>query len=388
VSIDFDPVPLRPRRRRVDPIVVGVFVVALALGAAVLKPWETRLAAVAPAPSGLQAAASPSVPPTPRASQRRAPTTGPLQPAWAEIAPEVTPHDLLGVRTIVAEPGATGKPEGTTFSEGWAPATEVGGVDTVRVANESQAIVAMGPTFPSDAGAVDARIWRVHVGGVLEWVDARPIEPEDPAGSFLLVRTGRGGAPYTWWPPGTYRIDVLGAGGIHRIDVDIPGRFGLVPAPDAMVIPVVGVAPAAGSDLSSIRPGLFATADGFGVALAATQTRPLDAVAAWNDLVGFGAGAVATAFLPTASGLGVMLAPNADVEDASMVRLSPDGATAAPAVLSDGIVDRNARTPDVLFVAPDWGPWPAGVYAITVRWRDGAGTQTGTWHVELRPGLD
>ena len=42
MSIDFDPVPLRPRRRRVDPIVVGVVVVALALGAAVLKPWETR----------------------------------------------------------------------------------------------------------------------------------------------------------------------------------------------------------------------------------------------------------------------------------------------------------------------------------------------------------
>ena len=138
----------------------------------------------------------------------------------------------------------------------------------------------------------------------------------------------------------------------------------------------------------SIRPGLFATADGYGVALAATQTRPLDAAAAWNDLVGFGAGAVATAFLPTASGLGVMLAPDADVEDASMVRLSPDGVAASPSVLGNGVLDRNARSPDVLFVAPDWGPWPAGVYAITVRWRDGTGTHTGTWHVELRPGLD
>jgi hypothetical protein len=39
-------------------------------------------------------------------------------------------------------------------------------------------------------------------------------------------------------------------------------------------------------------------------------------------------------------------------------------------------------------VAPEWGPWPAGVYAITVRWRDDGGRHTGTWHVELRPGLD
>jgi len=388
VSIDFDPVPLRPRRRRVDPLVVGVVVVALALGSAVLKPWETRQAVVAPAPTAALAVASPSAPATPRASQRRAPTTGPLQPGWDEIGPEVTTHDVLGVRTIVAEPGATGQPAGTTFGEGWAPAVEVGGVDTVRVANEDRAIVAMGPTFPTDAAPADARIWRVHAGGVLEWVDARPIEPDDPAGSFLFVRTGRGGAPYTWWPAGTYRIDVLGAGGIHRIDVDIPGRFGLVPEPDAMVIPVVGVIPAVGSDLTSIQPGLFATADGYGVALAATETRPLDEAAAWNDLAGFGAGAVATTFLPTASGLGVMLAPDAHVEDASLVRLSPDGATATPRALGKGILDSNGRTPDVLFVAPDWGPWPAGVYAITVRWRDGAGTHTGTWHVELRPGLD
>ena len=39
------------------------------------------------------------------------------------------------------------------------------------------------------------------------FANARPIEPDDPAGSFLFVRTGRGGAPYTWWPAGTYRID-------------------------------------------------------------------------------------------------------------------------------------------------------------------------------------
>jgi len=388
VSIDFDPVPLRPRRRRVDPLVVGVVVVALALGAAILKPWESPEAVVAPVPTGGLAAASPSAPPTPRASQRRAPANGPIQPGWDEIGPEVTAHDVLGVRTIVAEPGATGQPAGTTFDEGWAPAVEAGGVDTVRVANEDRAIVAMDPTFPTDAAAADARIWRVHAGGDLEWVDARPIEPDDPAGSFLFVRTGRGGAPYTWWPAGSYRIDVLGAGGIHRIDVDIPGRFGLVPDPDVMVIPVVGVVPAVGSDLTSIRAGLFATADGYGVALPATQTKPLDESAAWNDLAGFGAGAVATAFLPTASGLGVMLAPNAVVEDSSMVRLSPDGVTAAPSVIGKGIVDRNGRTPDVLFVAPDWGPWPAGVYAITVRWRDDVGRHTGTWHVELRPGLD
>ena len=127
--------------------------------------------------------------------------------------------------------------------------------------------------------------------------------------------------------------------------------------------------PAAASDLSSIRTGLFATADGYGVALAAGQTRPLDEAAAWSDLAGFGGGVVATAFLPAATGLGVKLAPDAASSaprSCACPRTGAFSATGPPATGSRA----TTAPPGVLFAAPDWGPWPAGVYAITVSWRD------------------
>jgi hypothetical protein len=82
----------------------------------------------------------------------------------------------------------------------------------------------------------------------------------------------------------------------------------------------------------------------------------------------------------------VKLAPDADVVRASIVRLSPNGAFSAPAAHNG--LPGDGRSPGVLFAAPEWGPWPAGVYAITVSWRDVSGEHTGTWHVELRPGFD
>ena len=385
MSIDFDPVRVSPRRRRFDPLLVGVVVIGVALVAAIVKPWEGRDAVVVPAPSGVVAVASPSPRPSSLRSPRPTPTPGPEPPAWTEIAPVVLPHEDLGVRAIVADHAVIGGTTTTLYSERWVSTGLSEPVPTVSVPNDDRAIVALGPTFPSDAHAVDARIWRVHAGGALEWVDTRPIEPEDPAGSFLFWRPGLGTAQYTAWPAGTYQMDVLGAGGIHRIPFVVPGRFGLVPAVDDPVIPVKGLIPAAGSDQSSIRVGLFATVDGHGVALPARESQPLDEDAAWLDVAGPGGGTVATAYLPRATGLGVMLTPNADVRGAAIRRLAPDGAFTPPPV-RNGISESNNRTPDVYFEAPDGGPWPPGVYAISVTWRDGEGDHTGTWHVELRPG--
>ena len=51
-------------------------------------------------------------------------------------------------------------------------------------------------------------------------------------GTVLMIQPGSGGAASTSWAGGRYRIDVLVAGGIHRIALQIPGRFGNVPPPD------------------------------------------------------------------------------------------------------------------------------------------------------------
>ena len=363
---------------------VGVAIVGLALAAAVVKPWEAH-SVVAPAPSAAVAVASPTASPFPSRSPRPTPTPGPEPPAWADIGPVVRPHESLGVRAIVADRAVVGGTTTTMYGERWTAATTTDGAATASVASDDHAIVALGPTFPGDAMAEDVRIWRVHGGGVLEWVDARPIEPEDPAGSFLFWRPGPGRASYGSWPAGSYRIDVLAAGGIHRIAVEIPGRFGRVPPLDDPSIVPTGLVPASGSDPSSVRAGLFATVDGHGVALSARESQPLDEDAAWRDVDGLGGEIVATAYLPRATGLGVMLTPNADVQGAAIHRLAPDGAFDPPPLRS-GISASKNRTPDVYFAAPDDGPWPPGVYAITVTWRDAGGDHTGTWHVELRPG--
>ena len=42
VSVDFDPVRLGPRRRRIDPVIVGVIGVVVAIAVAAIKPWDQR----------------------------------------------------------------------------------------------------------------------------------------------------------------------------------------------------------------------------------------------------------------------------------------------------------------------------------------------------------
>ena len=206
----------------------------------------------------------------------------------------------------------------------------------------------------------------------------------DPA-RVVFLRPGLGTASYEPWPPGSYRIDVLAADGIHRIAADLPGPSGRVPPPDVRSVELRGLVTPAESDPSSIRVGLFATVDGLGVSLPAPEAGPLDEDAAWRDVVRAGGDVVATAYLPRATGLGVMLTPNAVVERATLDRIAPKGPFTAPRAQS-GISESKNQTPDVYFAAPDAAPWPPGVYAITVSWTDATGSHTGTWHVELRPG--
>jgi len=90
-------------------------------------------------------------------------------------------------------------------------------------------------------------------------------------------------------------------------------------------------------------------------------------------------------FLPRATGLGVMLGPNVDVQMADLARLAPDPLITQPPVHA-GLVPRNGLSPYVLFDGPARRALEPGVYAVSVSWRDAGGLHAGTWHVELRPG--
>ncbi len=129
---------------------------------------------------------------------------------------------------------------------------------------------------------------------------------------------------------------------------------------------------------------MFATVDGSTVPLGAAESAPLSGDQAWVDTVRQSDSVVATAYLPRATGLGVMLGPGDDITGSTIRRLSPDGPF-DPLEPIQGLSDRQGRMLFVLYPAPD-GAWEPGTYSITVDWRDATGTHEGTWHVELRPG--
>ena len=141
---------------------------------------------------------------------------------------------------------------------------------------------------------------------------------------------------------------------------------------------------AAESDPSGIQSGLFATVDGSAVSIPAPSRSRSASHRRGATLAVAGGSSVASAYLPRATGLGVMLTSHAAVGTASIRRLAPDPLPDPPAA-SGGISNMRGRTPFVVFQAPD-GVWPPGVYALTVDWEDAAVPTHASWHVELRPG--
>ncbi len=103
---------------------------------------------------------------------------------------------------------------------------------------------------------------------------------------------------------------------------------------------------------------------------------------------GLGSPAVATAYLPTATGLGVMLTNHAIVRSAIVRRIAPDARFFA-ARCSAGSRRCGAARRTIAFAPRGGGAWPPGVYAITVRWTDAVGCTLGlARRVAAGPGRD
>jgi hypothetical protein len=396
VSVDFDPVKIGPRPRRVDPVRALIVVVVAGLTLAIVKPWAFSATPEAPPQpvAVVPPSSSPSGSPTPAPTARIAQTavsTGVPAPTWAEVGPVIRAHDEWGVRAIlVARRPNVGTPANPRFQERWGRSQpDLAGVDTAYIARDDQSIVALGITFPPGVAPQDARIWRLHTNDEYEWIPAVPLEPADPAGSFTFARSGPDGQGTQAWAAGNYRIDVLTADMVYRMALQVPGRFGSVPAPDDWPPTEVNLV---GPELSShagVRAGPFATMDGFAVPLATEGSALLSDEEAWRTVIdetgGLGRTTVATAYLPRATGLGVMLTSHAGVRLAIVRRIAPDAKFFAQPMLG-GISEVQGRTPWIAFAPRGGGAWPPGVYAITVRWTDPAGLHVETWHVELRPG--
>lgn len=398
MSVEFDPVRIG-RRRRLNPIVLAVGAVLIGLALAVLKPWETNsggLAKASATPTANPGASRATAPASSPASTRRPSTPADTEdgiPAmrWSDLVGIVGSHATAGVLAVTGHISRfTGAGADVGLAASWAPAdTAAGGVGpNPGVRSGDASVLGLGVTFPAGDAPLGIRIWLQRTDGGEEWIDALPVDRPAANDPIVLVRPAAGGfiEPFE---AGHYRVDLLRTGRIDRMELGIADSTGSIPAPTSWPVTESRLVPAAESDPSAVRFGLFATVDGFGVSLSVAQSRPLDEVDAWNATwVAPDAGtasSVVSAFLPRATGLGVMLTSHASVELALLSRLAPSPLVPVPPV-SGGLSDIQGRTPYVVFGGPDGRALEPGVYALSVSWKDAAGLHAATWHVELRPG--
>jgi hypothetical protein len=397
---EFQPVTVGPRGRRFDPVILGVVVAVVALALAVVKPWDLGSAAslASAAPSASTVAVAPNASPT------TAPSPEPLDPltvppTWSDVVSAVSRRTDWGIRTIVvgsrtppassaASPGAS--PVTTSpYTERWFPAVARAGDDLAIVDEPDGSIVALGLTFPPNETPLDARIWLVHTGGELEWLDVRPVNDVPARGLYLFLRRGPDGAAMTTWAPGQYRIDVLVGGAIRRIDVFLEDRTHQLPEPDPW--PVVAP-PSTQFDPSTLvgrATGLFIQTDSAVTSLPAEPGPPLDEVGAWLDVDTSGGVEGPQTFVARTdqSGIvqvGVVLPSYSTVSEATVHRLAPFDDTAGTVRWT--AIGSLSPISYVAFGPGHGATWRPGVYAITVRWVDSLGAHGSTWHIELRPG--
>lgn len=399
MSVEFEPVRLGRRGRRIDPIGLTAVAVAIGLVVAVLKPWGAE-ELVGGAVGGAAPAPPVSAPPIdaatplatasvaiPRIVQARA-SSG---LTWDAVDGAVRRHETWGVRAIVVDRSRPDTPieDRSRLVEAWFPvALDAGGTPSVQVDPGGRSIVALGLTFPPAHTPLDVRFWRATDAG-LDWVDTQPIDAVPSEGAFLYARQGPTGDAQPWGT-GTYRVDVLVDGTIRRFEIGLPDRFANVPQQSARPSlrdqgPMLNPDPA----LLDVPVGLFATVGTVAIPLAANQSAPLDETRAWLD-VDPGTGRpprsfVASAYLPRATRLGVLLPPRSVVTTARLVRLAP-GPLTGPQPNMGEIPKEGAPRASVMFSAPTGTAWSPGVYRLTVAWTDAEGPHEESWHAELRPG--
>ncbi len=399
MSVEFEPVTLRPRRRRVDPVAIGAFVVVIGLVVAVLKPWN---AGADPAGSGPDQAivASSSAPGASGSPGGPRATAAPVLPriltastaslaAWDRVRAALSPHDAWGIRAIVAEPSASLAPAPQQFAEHWdAVPDDPAGLPTIDIEPNERTVVAIGITFPAAHTPLDARIWLVHPDR-LEWIDTQAVDPDPSGGAFLYRVADREGTVQNWGA-GRYRIDVLVDGGIRRFGFTLPNRFDIVPDRSEPAVQPGGLVDPAQAALPDLRIGLFASTEGVSLPLAADAGPPLTEVGAWLN-VDPGTGRAPRSFvsavrLSAATGLGVMLPPGSRVQRSAIRRLAPAPLGTDAELVQNVAATHGSLNPHVLYRPPGGGAWTPGVYRLSVLWLDSAGTHDQSWHIELRPG--
>ena len=376
---DFAPERLSTgRRRRVDPLVVGVAVVALGLGLAVAKPWETQVAAPAVASPAPDVAVAASDAP---AAVAPVPAGDPLV-TWPEVAAISRFIDAWGARQIVRTTPADGVDP--ALHPVWAGAETSGsGVDLAVLPPADGAVVALGISHPATALPLDARIWVDGGEGVWGWLDARRLDPSPWGGALMFTPPVRDGIQLPGWPTGRYRVEILVDGDVRLLDIDVRAPSVVAETPAASAAPPVRGAFAA--DVSDLLPGPFLSVDGAAIpfpAVAVAAELVVDRATAWLTPA---SSSMTVLREPRAGGVGVMFPPGATDADATIRSAGPEALTDEPNRAVRIRIEGRGRAPYVVFSAPGGLAWPSGTFEMVATWRDGSAERSATYRFELVP---
>lgn len=378
--VEFDPVRIGGRRRRVDPVAVGVAIVLIGLAAAIVKPWEAGRSMSAPATSVASAVptASPSIGLTPLPVALDDPTV------VAEILAALPSFDAWGVQFVVADEGSD------RFSGLWAPADPLDdGTLRVRLGPES-APVAIGITTPIDETPLDVRVHRAVADGSWAWLDVPRITSSGTSSGNVFAPPSIGrGRPSTWLAS-DYRFDVLLGDRIQHLDVGWDDEDGNH-EPPLPASPAADDVPPAPVLVDVLPPGLFVARNGGaqhleparGAALTTEADVWLDSPDESDPTMGRGA---ARASATGVTGVGVVLPDGATDISALLLRLTTDGPFKAPKVAIVDEADRSETPPYIIYGPPSGSSWLPGVYMVRVTWTDAIGPHVGSWPLTLWPG--
>jgi hypothetical protein len=409
-EVAFEPTRLGRRPGNPDRARIVAGLVVAVVGVALVKPWDdgpASPAAAGPSPAPPTASSSPDA--SPAASAAAGPRwTGfgtqlsGAQIRWDDAVEALVAHDGWGVRALVDTPNVDGgiRPAFATLSERWEPAAPaidgaLGGSlaaegtvsEAVVMPTGGQSVRALGVTAPSGRTPLELRAWWLPGNGAApRWLDVRPVDPNVAGGHLLLLPPRLSDGPAAAWPAGSYRFDVLLGATVTRLTIILPhdgtlrdgAPFGNTA--ERTVDPLK-------ADLGGLPAGPFVVAGGVAIRVPSSLGPALGEAAAWLDVASSadGTGTVAEVWLPGLNGIGAVLPVGARLEWAALERVAPAalvGVDAAARVLTDV----RGRSSSVLFSPPAAEPWPAGTYALDVRWEADGVEQAGRWHVVVLPG--
>jgi hypothetical protein len=387
-SFGFDPVRVAPPRRRFDPVLLGVIAVVVALGFAIVKPWEWR---PDPAPTSRTApvavgSASPSEQASPSNPDGTPTYNALVDPAQVADTLATFQTDVDWGVGAISQVGTTG-----TFIDTWSPAEfELPGNPRTAAIRALPPVVVLSVTTPSAEMPLDARIFRRQADGTFLWIDAEPVSAARPDAALLFMAPRPAAGQTAPWPTGHYRVELLFGQRIERIDLQLADQDDVV-GPDPSPT-FAGVTPPAPIFTDTLPVGPFAVIDGVALPVSAgARAAELSPLRTWLDLPAPDdpmftprVGRVSALGAPI-SQLGIALPGGSSKISVSVDRIDPDPAQLAIPFDFVGESDRSDTPPYLVLDPPVGSAWLPGVYGLHVGWTDRTGARKVVWEVEVRP---